>query len=204
MPDLLRQIIDYIHELPFVIKMLALTLSVAIEYIFPIFPGDTIVLVAGFLNAYDAITLLEISISVLLGTLIGSSLSYGFGRLIATHKTKSRWIMGLVSHDAYRQFDAWYEKWGAWFLLFNRFFPGIRALFFLLAGMEKKSMALVLFLGGLSAVLFNSILILVGYAVGFNVERILTYFYRWNAVAITSLFIIAIGVLIYFWLRNRR
>lgn len=204
MPDFLHHAITYIHGLPNFVKSLALIFSVALEYVFPPFPGDTIVLFAGFLNAYEAMQLMLTCVSIIIGTLLGSTLAYGIGRLMIAYEQKSKWVANLTQTEGYQKFGIWYRKWGGWFLLFNRFFPGIRALFFLVAGAEKVSITKVLILGGLSAVLYNACLFAIGYVVGFNADMILIYVYRFNVIALSLLLLFIALFLFWVWKKNRK
>lgn len=202
MPHFIEQTIELMRDLPTPIKLIALTLSVVIEYIFPIFPGDTVVLFAGFLNAHAALDLLDISVAIIIGTLIGASISYGLGRLIEKYHHRFRWLSTLIKSDHYRKFSVWYRKWGIWFLLFNRFFPGIRALFFFVAGAEKIHFGKVLLFGGLSALLYNACLVVLGLVLGFKADVIISYFYKFNAIAIIALACVIGGLVFFVWKKN--
>lgn len=180
MSEFLSQAVDFIRHMPTVPKILALILAVMVEYVLPVFPGDTVVLLAGFLNAHGALELLEICFAVVIGTILGSLLGYSIGLYIAKNPTKYAWIKKITSSQGFIKFNIWYEKWGSIFLLVNRFIPGIRALFFFAAGSARLPLSKVLVLGMLSALLFNAALIAAGNWLGYNSDLILTYFYRYN------------------------
>lgn len=203
MPAYLQNIVDYVQHLPAITKTLVLIFSVATEYVFPIFPGDTVVLLAGFLNAHGAVDLVEVIIAVIIGSLLGAYLGYQIGRIFLKEPYTYSWARRLATSNGFAQFNTWYQKWGTLFLLFNRFFPGIRALFFMAAGAIGLPLFRVLALGTVSAVLFNACLVLLGYWLGFNAERILDYFYRFNAVAYV-LIAIAIIAGVYWWRKKHR
>lgn len=205
MPGFVQQAVEYIRELPLLIKFLALVLSVLMEYIFPVFPGDTIVLLAGFLKAQGAVDLLEITLAVVIGSLLGALFAYSLGVLIAKKRNDWKFLARLLPSATLAKFNLWYRKWGAVFLLLNRFFPGIRALFFVAAGAIRLPIIKVLTLGCLSAILFNGCLILLGYWLGYNADDILMYFYRYNTVAFILLALVVGLFIIYFiWQKKRR
>lgn len=203
MPDYLLQAIEFIREMPTVIKFLSLVFCVFIEYIFPIFPGDTIVLMAGFLNAHDAVDLMDILFAILIGSLLGALVAYQIGYALVTKKINSPWLNRILEGETLGKFNYWYQKWGSWFILTNRFFPGIRALFFFAAGINKLSRTRVLILGGISAILFNGCLIALGYALGFKADLILQYFYQYSAAALV-LTVLVIAIAGFFVWQNRR
>lgn len=203
MPDLAQQIVDTIREMPLLLKFLALTAAVAIEYIFPIFPGDTVVILAGFLNAQGAVDLVEISFAIVLGSLIGAAMAWKLGQLLARDHHKYGWVKRLTASEDFNRFNHWYQKWGFILLLLNRFFPAIRSLLFFAAGAARLSLVKVLVLGGLSAIIFNGCLVLLGYWLGYNAETILAYFYRYNTIAYIIFFIILIATGIYIFIKYR-
>lgn len=194
----LQNIVDYVQHLPAVTKILVLIFSVAMEYVFPIFPGDTIVLLAGFFNAHGAVDLFEVITAIIIGSLVGAYLGYQIGVIFLKKPYKYSWARRLAESKGFIRFNTWYQKWGTLFLLLNRFFPGVRALFFMAAGAVKLPLFKVLALGTISAILFNACLVLLGYWLGFNAERIVDYFYRFNVVAYV-LIGIAIIAGIYWW-----
>lgn len=199
----LQQAIEYIANMPILIKIIALIFCVAIEYVFPIFPGDTIVLIAGFLNAQGALDLLEISLAVLIGSLIGALLGYFIGRYITLNPNKCAWVKKLTSEPGFLRFNSWYQKWGSIFLILNRFMPGVRALFFIAAGSARISLFKVIALGVSSALLFNAVLIAAGYWLGNNTELLLSYFYRFNLIAYIILGAVVVLLLLLWWQKKR-
>lgn len=203
MPELVNNAVEFIHDLPIALKMIFLIAAVLIEYLIPIFPGDTIVLIAGFLGAHGALDLWEISVAIIIGSLAGASCAYLIGSLIDRYQDRYPWLKKIISQPGFVSFSRWYQKWGALFLLLNRFFPGIRALFFVAAGTLKIHLGKVLLLGGLAAILFNACLIGLGYWVGFNTDLLIQYFYNYNVVALVLIVLIII-ITIFFWVRKQK
>lgn len=199
----LQNLVEHISLWPSVVKLLVLSLSVVIEYIFPIFPGDTIVILAGFLKAKGAIDLKEICFCILVGSLLGSFIAYQAGRFLADNRLGYHWVTRLQTSKAFLAFNHWYRRFGSWFLLFNRFFHGIRAIFFVSAGMIRLPLLQVLLLGGLSAIIYNLCLVLLGYWLGFNVELIVEYLYRYSVIFYILLSISLLVITVYFFRKNR-
>jgi membrane protein DedA with SNARE-associated domain len=199
----IEDLVAHISEWSSWLKILSLSLSVAIEYVFPIFPGDTVVLLAGFLKAKGAFDLKEIFLCIILGSLLGSFLAYEAGRIIARNNKNYQWVIRLKNSEAFNKFNHWYHRFGPLFLLFNRFFHGIRAIFFVSAGMINLPLWQVLALGGLSAVIYNCFLVLVGYWLGYNAEAILDYFYSYS-LAFYILIAFSLSIfLVYLWHKRK-
>ncbi|HZS37926.1 MAG TPA: hypothetical protein VFF06_13910, partial [Polyangia bacterium] len=66
--------------------------AAAIEYLFPPFPGDLIVVFGAFLVTRRGWPALPVMLSVLLGSIVGFMIDYYAGRLLA--RTEGRWTSG--------------------------------------------------------------------------------------------------------------
>lgn len=198
----LQQAIDYIRDLPWLLKTLFLTFAIAIEYVLPIFPGDSIVLISGFLSAHNALAVIELCSAVVLGSLIGALCGYYIGLFIASNPNRYQWMSKFTASSGYKKFNQWYQRFGIIFLLLNRFIPGIRALFFIAAGFARLSLVKVLICGMVSALLYNAVLLIIGFWFGNNTDLIMYYFYRYNIVAyiVIGLFLL---VFILWWWRKK-
>lgn len=197
MPEHIAHFIAYINELPLWARLVIIGLASFIEYILPIFPGDTIVIFAGFLNAFGGLNIIAVSCAVLFGTIFGSWVAYAVGRGISNRTISYRWALRLASSPKVSTFMHWYKKWGYFLVIINRFFFGIRSFFFVAAGMSNLPLIPVLFFGVLSALLFAALLFGLGYVVGDNTELILSYVEHYtialSVVLVISLFIGAIA-----------
>jgi membrane protein DedA with SNARE-associated domain len=202
--DFLPALIEYIRQLPSFIKILVLLFSVAIEYIFPIYPGDTLVVLAGFFSAQDALGIIDVSIAIICGSVAGSIMAYKLGALLIRPKHKYRWVRNLASSPMFTKFNAWYYRYGAYFMIFHRFIPGIKSLFFIAAGSAKLSFTRVMVLGAISAFIYNGCLILLGYWLGFNVELIIDFLYRYALIAYALIILALISGLVVIFLSSRK
>src|SRR5688572_30690893 len=63
--------------------LLVLGLAALIEYVFPPFPGDSILVLGGIYAVRGEKPWLLVLAAVTLGSVLGSAIDYGFGRLIA-------------------------------------------------------------------------------------------------------------------------
>lgn len=181
-----------------------LFLAAGIEYVFPPFPGDTIVLMGAFLVGARGWDPLPVYAAVNLGGAAGMALTHACGRFLARRDAawrlrSPRWARLARRLDPLLPLLA---RRPAWYLLLNRFLPSVRALLFVAAGRAGVSLPRTLLLGGLSALLWNALLLAAGAAIGDNFERLAGLFARYNLAAW-----IAIGVLAgaaALWLSGRR
>lgn len=198
MSETIITIVDYVEQMHWLVRDILLALSVIIEYIFPIFPGDTVVIAAGIFHAQGALSFLEIYCSIMLGTCIGILFDYLIGRAITNNKLPKKLTQKIINQQALETIVKWYKKWGCLLLIVNRFLPGIRAFFFIAAGMTRMPLNAVLWAGGISALLFNSGLLALGYLAGYNLERIDVLWKNYNTLVygiMVTIFIIFIGYL---------
>ena len=90
-----------------------------------------------------------------------------------------------------------FRRHGAAYLIANRFLPGLRALFFVAAGMAGLRPGKVAFYSALSAALWNALLMAIGAAIGANFQELLGYVRDystivWLAIALVVLTIAAV------------
>ena len=87
-----------------------------------------------------------------------------------------------------------FERHGVVYVAINRFLPGIRALFFVAAGMSGLPLKKVLLWGAVSAAAWNGLIIAVGFAVGKNWERLLEILKSYTLVAWTGVGGVVLGL----------
>ena len=167
--------------------------AAAIEYVFPPIPGDTFALFAVALAVRAELNWLLVYLAMTVGALAGGLAAWAFGLWLANHE--DRWPSFLKTAGATRALDAvrrGYGQHGPMYLAANRFLPALRAFFFVGAGLSRMSVASVIVYGGISAALWNALLMGVGYAVGNNWDALLDLAQRY---AVATLILVAIAVL---------
>jgi membrane-associated protein len=97
-----------------------------------------------------------------------------------------------------------YEQHGAMYLAVNRFLPALRAFFFVGAGLSRMSAGRVIVFGGISAALWNALLMVLGYAVGNNWEALRELAERYAAATLVLIVLAVIAVAGRFLWGNRR
>lgn len=171
------------------------------EYIVPPFPGDTVALFAIFLAAQAELSAGLVYVVMTGGAVFGGVLAWGIGVWLADRE--DRWPERLrrprmqASLDAVRR---GYARYGAAYLLVNRFLPAFRAFFFVGAGLSRMHLVAVVVYGGISAAIWNALLLGVGYGLGRNWETLQVVFEQY---ALAS-FVVAAALLLIWWLRLRK
>ena len=203
MEDLTQQIIDYLSSGQSIPGMGILFASSFIEYVFPPFPGDTVTLFGAFLAANFEWSVPLVFAVVTLGSLAGSAADYGLGRRLA--KTPVDQLTGRKkkAREKVQPLLEKFEKHGAVYVVVNRFLPGIRAFFFIAAGMARLPLWKVLLWGAVSAAAWNALIIAVGFAIGKNWDRLLGLLRTYTTGAWILIGAVVVGLIVR-WLVKRR
>jgi len=179
--------------------------AAAIEYIFPPVPGDTVALFAVALAVRAQLSWVLVYLAMTLGALLGGLAAWGFGLWLANQE--ERWPSFLRTPGATRALDAvrrGYEQHGAMYLVVNRFLPALRAFFFVGAGMSRMNVGPVIVFGGISAALWNALLMGIGYAVGNNWDMLRDLAERYAVATLILVVIAVIGLIARFVWDSRR
>jgi membrane protein DedA with SNARE-associated domain len=205
----LQQLLDLVAEHHQDIGALVLFLSSLVEYIFPPFPGDVITLFGTYLVVKG---LWSFPFALLLttgGSVVGAAADYGIGRWLGqrldhlpSEKQVRRWT--ILTREKYELLAARFKRHGAIYIAINRFLPGIRAFFFVAAGAARMRMWHVLFWAAVSAVIWNSLLLGVGLAVGSNWERLRGLLRHYTLAVWIVMALVVVGALVVWQLRERK
>ncbi len=166
----LTEILDTVRAWPPWITYCALFFGAYIEYVLPPFPGDTLVVAGALLVAAFGWDLWPVLALVTGGAVLGALTDFWIGRWLFRSgrlaRLRPRW------RNAIDRIARQFARRGAWYLAVNRFVPGIRAFFFVAAGIAGLRVGAVVFWATLSAVAWNALLLYVGYLLGDNLAEI--------------------------------
>lgn len=185
------------------VGLLVLALCAFIEYVFPPFPGDLVVVFGAFLVARRGWSAPGVFGAVTAGSLAGFMLAYFVGR--GLHRAEANWIQGRLAR-ARPSIDRVVERFarhGAWYLAINRFLPSVRALFFIAAGMAQLSVWKVLLFGLVSALAWNTLLFALGATAGSQWSRLERIFVTYGTVAWCVVAAVILTLSIRWWWRRR-
>jgi membrane protein DedA with SNARE-associated domain len=179
--------------------------AAGVEYVFPPIPGDTVALFAVALAVRAQLHWLFVYLSMTAGALFGGLAAWGFGLWLANHE--DHWPAFLKTPTATRALDAvrrGYSQHGPMYLAVNRFLPALRAFFFVGAGLSRMSARAVIIYGGLSALLWNALLMGAGYAVGSNWDTLRDLAERYTMATVFLIVVVVVGVVARFVYDTRR
>jgi len=175
-----------------------------VEYVFPPFPGDTIVVLGAWYAAHGAISWPAAFVAVTLGAVVGAWLDWQLGRSIAPALAARAALRGPLDAARLARFESAYRRWGGLVLVANRFLPGIRAFLFIAAGAARIPLGKVLLLGALSAALWNALLLGLGALIARNLAELSAILDRYTSAAWIAMGLLATALLARAALRRRR
>ena len=173
------------------------------ENIFPPIPSEVILTLGGFMTTTTSMTKIGIIIASTAGSVIGAAILYGIGLLLDVERLEK--IIGkygkflrLTIKDIHKA-DAWFDKYGIWAVFFGRLIPLVRSLISIPAGMSNMKFGLFLLLTTLGTLVWNTVLVSVGAAVGDNWDEIVGYMDIYSNIVYALIAIGGVAFLIWYF-----
>ncbi|MEJ2542809.1 MAG: DedA family protein [Calditrichaceae bacterium] len=188
MLEYINQLLQQINP---VMAYAVLFLSAIIENVFPPIPGDTVTVIGAYLITQGNLGFWGVYLSTSTGSLVGFFIMYYFGLKFGRSFVQSKFKAKIFSEEMFDRVEKWFIKYGYWVILANRFLSGTRSVIALFAGFFHLEWYKVIILGLISALIWNGLLIYVGYLLGVNWGMITEIVSRYNKIVI-ALTVIAI------------
>jgi len=163
----------------------ALAGSAALEYVFPPFPGDFVTVIGAVLVTGYGSSFAGVLGAVMAGSIVGSLIAHELG--IAWARRRARGDRNATIDALVTRF----ERHGPAYLIVNRFVPGVRALFFVAAGLAAVPRSRVALYAGASALLWNLALMALGASLGANLDHLSAIVERYTVIAWIAVAIVA-------------
>ena len=196
------------------IGYLGIGIGVALETFIPIIPSEVIVPMAGWKVSQSAadpavverltgapwsfvIALLVATVGAVAGSLAGYLIGAWGGRPLLDRYGRYVHIHAAELDRA----DAWFARYGDWAVLLGRLVPLVRALINYPAGVARMPIGRFLLFSALGSLPWNAALLLGGYALGANYERL---YQAVRPLEYVIYVIVALGVvlILYRWTRR--
>jgi membrane protein DedA with SNARE-associated domain len=176
----LAPLVRALAEAPPATFVVAVAAAAFVEYVFPPFPGDAAVVAGTAVAVVGDGSVPALLAATTAGAMLGAVVDLAVGRRLA--RTAWRERLGPARAADVERLLAAFARWGAWALLANRFVPGIRALFFVAAGVAGVRTAPALLAAAGSALAWNALLVGAGTWVGWNLDALSTWLARWSGL----------------------
>jgi membrane protein DedA with SNARE-associated domain len=166
MPDI-ESLIDWLRGLSPTGLYIALFITTYVENIFPPSPSDVVMLFIATLIGMGTIGHVPAIAVATIGSTLGFMTAFLLGRNYGR-----RWIQSgkvpFLKADAVEKVDRWFDKYGYWVIVANRFLAGTRAVVSFFAGMSKLDLPKTTILCLTSALAWNLLIIELGALLGRN------------------------------------
>ena len=129
-------------------------------------PGESIVMVAGFLAGQDVLDIRALIVVVSVAAIIGDSIGYEFGRRLGRDWLRRHGEKFWVRPERLDRMDAFFIRYGGLSVLFAHFLHVGRALMPFLAGAARLPYGHFLSFNAIGCVLWAAIFSLLGYLFG--------------------------------------
>jgi membrane protein DedA with SNARE-associated domain len=210
-----RTVIPFFLGLYDAIGYVGVGLAIALETFVPIIPSEVIVPMAGWKVSQSAAdpsvlepltgvpwsfvaALLVATVGAVAGSLAGYLIGAWGGRPLL-----DRWGRYVHIHpDDLDRADAWFARYGDWAVFFGRLVPLVRALINYPAGVARMPVGRFLLFSALGSLPWNAALLLAGFILGENYERLYDAVRPYELV-IYALVVIGTAFVIYRWLSGR-
>jgi membrane protein DedA with SNARE-associated domain len=195
---MLEFFINILKDVPWIWVLVVAFLVTYIENIFPPSPSDTVLIFIGTMVSVGDVGFIPLLLVSSLGSTLGFATMFWLGdkfgkKIVDSNRFK------FINQESLRAPEEWFRRWGIYLIIANRFLTGTRAVISFFAGMSKLPYTKSLVLSALSALVWNSVLIWLGYFFGNNWELADYYIsiYSWIIMPVLS---IAALIMLYRWL----
>ena len=190
MEALLNNFISHLPQNELALYLL-LFASAVLENLFPPVPGDTITVLGAFFVGKGILSFPIVYAVTTLGSTCGFMLLFYIGYFLE-REFFLKMDFSLFSAKSIISAERWFEKYGYYVVLVNRFIPGIRSVVSIAAGITVLRPRRVFLFALASAAVWNFIWIYAGYSLGNNWEQVREKF----TVIIGSYNIAAVSILV--------
>lgn len=202
--DELGGILGFVTTLMSAIGEWGVGLATFIETVFPPIPSEVILPLAGFLASQGEMSLPLVLLASTAGAYVGALVLYALGAALGMERSiRMLSKLPLVDRDDFEKAAGWFTRHGRSAIFFGRLIPGVRSLISLPAGAARMPLGVFTVFTVAGSGLWNSLLVLLGVALGSQYELIDRYS-QYLDYAVYLAIAMVLGVLVVRAVRRRR
>jgi membrane protein DedA with SNARE-associated domain len=178
---------------------LILFASCLVENLFPPYPGDTVILIAGYLAGAGQIHHVSGLLCSVAGSLAGALILF----LLGSSRGRALFQKGrfrFLSPEQLDRVEGWFGRHGKKVILASRFLPGVRSLVAVTAGIGRVRTAVFVPLSLISILVWNGLLLYLGLQLGQNWTEVVGWFRVYNWVLVIA---VLAAILLWYWKKRR-
>lgn len=194
--DLAEWTADIVEALGYV----GVGLLVAIENVFPPIPSEVVLGLAGYVASRGDATIYGMVLAATVGSLVGALVLYGFAAAVGPYRLRAivirygTWI-GFSESDLDRT-EAWFDRRSRYAVLICRCIPLIRSLISIPAGFRRMPLTPFIIFTTIGSLVWNTILVSAGYALGEQWDRVLDYTEPFQDVVMVAIVLLVVGLIV--------
>ena len=186
---------------------LGIFLLIFIENAFPPIPSEAVLLLGGALTVTTALNIPGTILAATLGSLAGAILLYEVGRIFQANRLKKLFSgkLGKILHlkpEFVDKAELWFVKYESKAVLICRCIPIVRSIISIPAGFAKMNLPKFLLLTTIGSLVWNTVLVSIGSALGSAWETAMPYFKQYSHIALFSIVCLALAFVAYLVIRK--
>lgn len=174
-----------------------------VENVFPPSPSDVVTLIGGSLVGTGAINFFLALAFTTFGSILGFIVMFYIGSTVdrkIIHSGRFRFI----PIDSLEKVETWFRKYGYFIVVVNRFMPGTRAVISFFAGISNLDSKRTIILCFISALLWNTLMLYLGFVFGDNVQMVDEYLTTYSNIVIAITVVAILFFIIRLFFRKRK
>jgi membrane protein DedA with SNARE-associated domain len=196
--------VDLINQ----IGLLGAGFLIAVEVVVLPIPSEVVLLLTGFNVSVGSFSFIGAVLATTAGSVAGASLLYGFGYGFSKARVElliERFgkYVGISSNDLAKTFT-WFDRYGTFVVFFGRLLPVIRSLVSIPAGLAQMALPKFLALTAAGSLIWNSIWISLGAALGAQWEQAETWAAVIDYVVYASAVVAVAVIALRLWQRKQK
>jgi membrane protein DedA with SNARE-associated domain len=198
---MLESIVGYLQGLPLEGIILAAFLLTLIENLFPPSPSDVLLVFIGSIVNSDLISYVSVLLSATAGSTLGFLIMFMIGSKMGHVFTDRPSFLFMTT---ILKAEEWFRKYGTALIIANRFLSGTRAVISFVAGASDVRVTSAVILSGISALVWNAILLYAGNLLGEHWRDIAAYLEAYGRAITPILLIVVLGIAGYWWMKVKK
>ena len=199
---MLEYVVELLKDLPAFGVLVFVFCITFVENVFPPSPSDMLLVFCGTLVGLATVGFVPMLLAATAGSIAGFAVMYWVGWKFGHSLVESRKIK-FLPYDAVEKAERWFQRYGMWLIVVNRFLSGTRAIIAFFAGMSSVTLPQTLVLSAISAGAWNTILIFAGAALGKNWMQIHEHLTLYGQVVMGIVVAIVVVMLLRAFVRSR-
>jgi membrane protein DedA with SNARE-associated domain len=174
-----------------------------IENVFPPSPSDLVIVIGGTLIGTGDLNFALSLVFATLGSITGFMLMFYIGSTVdkkLIHAGRFRYIP-VNSID---KVENWFRKYGYFVIVANRFMPGTRAVISFFAGISNLDPKKTIILCFISALLWNTIMLYLGFVFGDNIAKVDNYLTTYTNLVIVATVVVILFFIVRLFFRKKK